>query len=822
MGKLRQTQTASDYTAALPAGAGRRGKPSPPSVQDRTAAVARGVTVVLEHHDCPSHLIRDCLNQMAEVLNTAEDERVWVKRLKNLLARPLAQYLRNELPPDSDKIFKPQGAFRRWFRNRLNAFNDKNTHLWYSWFQMKRCCLPSSEDFIAHTYKEHKESLTSPDPGDDDLIDMVFDNPVFLDVLEHIRGEIPPYMNLKSSDLRSTQSACFENTRQFGGQFKYLKNLSGITDNFFGFFTDNGYGDYKAHPILDQDEYYHTSFTTNLKKMEFFHRTLLDTNVVRTTREPYGREDWSSLDVYEKEPKLWPDNLRCEIKGVIEPLKIRVISKGEGLNYYSQRKIQRALHDTIRRMPCFRLVGRPFSPTDLMDLKNVSKETDHWFSVDYSAATDGLSWKFSSRILTYLLQDFPFELSQALKVLGPHDLYYPQLRKGKWCAAEYEATQVNGQLMGSILSFPILCLANLATYLLTNEEDHMTRGLSTEQVLQGVLINGDDMVYAADPSLWSRHVEISSKLGLKMSVGKAYVHPRYANINSTSVVFDLSKDGTPREIPYLNVGLFFQSPVQKKETEDKKIARKERDLLRQQSGMAKSHHEEEGIVACINELKRGSLTDNKFIGLLRKYISTNTSTINDETLSYLIINGKKVLYHRNLFTPISVGGMGIERPVGWNTQYKEIERVLAGNLMSRFPLALDSARPLRGFELRGEVPADSPWVKPQRLPDPPEFVLENMKWKSKRSILRTGFFVPVPNPSIRMVPSDAPFVPFLTEPLPLFEELEPLPEIRHTSTAALAHTQALEIRWEDFVSEVRNPLLKGIVTSIDGCVLERR
>lgn len=812
MGKLRQTQTAIGSTATSPAGAGRRGKPSPPSVQDRTAAVARGIVLVLSHHDCPGGLIRDCLDQVSEVLNTALDERIWVKRLKNLLARPLAQYLKNELPPDSDVVFKPQGAFRRWFRNRLNAFNDKNTHLWYSWFQMKRCCLPSSEDFISNTYKEHKASLTAPDPGDDLTIDRVFLNPVFLDVLNHIKDSLPPYFDIPSSSLRSTQSACFGNTRGEGGQFAKLRDLAAIPDHYLGYFKDVGYGANPHHELLELD-YYRVPFTSDLFRMDFYTKVLYNTNVVVTTREPYGRDEWVSLDAYEKEPIFWPKHLRCEIKGVVEPLKIRVISKGEPLAYYSQRKLQRALHDTMRIMPPFRLIGRPFCPTDLMDLKEVASETDQWFSVDYSAATDGLSWKFSSRILAYLLRGFPPEMSRALKVLGPHELYYPQLKKGRWVAAQYEATQVNGQLMGSILSFPILCLANLATYLLTMEDLHREKELCTEEVLQGVLINGDDMVYPAPKALWERHKEISEKLGLKMSVGKAYVHPRYANINSTSVSFDLSKSGTPREIPYLNVGLFFQSPVQKKEALDEAIAREERDLARVKSGLAKSHHDTEGIVACINKLTAGALNEKKLRIILMEYISMHQETIKDETLSYLIVNGRRVKHHRNLFTPISVGGMGILPPTGWRFKVKKIERVLAANLMAEFPCDLDFARPLRGFELKEALPVDCPWVKPQTLPEPPCYEIKSLKWKSSRFILRSGFFVSAPNRSVRLVRED-PVRSYSTTTVEEPDyEVPPVEPIKHFGGG-----------WRFFIQDIVSPLFTGefFCSSHWRRVLERR
>jgi hypothetical protein len=60
-----------------------------------------------------------------------------------------------------------------------------------------------------------------------------------------------------------------------------------------------------------------------------------------------------------------------------------------------------------------------------------------------------------------------------------------------------------GQLMGSILSFPILCLANLGLYLRVTQESQ--RNWTDKQRLDAVLVNGDDMLYVASPDLFYKH-----------------------------------------------------------------------------------------------------------------------------------------------------------------------------------------------------------------------------------------------------------------------------------------------------------------------------
>jgi hypothetical protein len=80
-----------------------------------------------------------------------------------------------------------------------------------------------------------------------------------------------------------------------------------------------------------------------------------------------------------------------------------------------------------------------------------------------------------------------------------------------------------GQLMGSPLSFPFLCLQNLcaATFSLP------------KSVVPSIRINGDDIVFLArrgDFEVWANTV---GSLGLKLSLGKTIVHERFVTMNST-------------------------------------------------------------------------------------------------------------------------------------------------------------------------------------------------------------------------------------------------------------------------------------------------
>lgn len=664
-----------------------------PSVPERTIAIVEGLSLLVRLHGARSEIVHNMSKQITDYLNKASDEMVWVKLCKYLLCLPLAQYLKTEKPLEPEIPFAFTGMFLRWYRNRIKLFSRRNTHLWYSWFQAKRCALVSSDQFMEKTYADHFTSLTREDPGDEFAIDAAFAHPTFFRVLTSIRHTLPKRETVTWIKSLPSASACFEATRAQGGQWLSLRRRLLVDEERVDSFV---------------------SYTSELSQMvEAWSIPSRESQVI-SLYIPSGRDDWEDL-LHEKWDFSQP--LRATIQGIIEPLKVRVISKGECLPYYSMIWLQKALHGTMRKMDCFRLIGRPFSPTDLKDLTVHSKAWYHWFSVDYSAATDGLSWKFSSRILRVLLADDEKLLEEALRVLGPHRLFYPVRDVTGSVYTEERGIQSNGQLMGSILSFPILCLANLATYLLTMNKEHY--GLSDEKRLKGVLVNGDDMVYAAPPHLWERHKEVSADLGLTMSVGKAYSHPIYANINSTSIHLDLSREGAcPRQIDYLNLGLHFGTDVQKKK--EKKT-----------EGVGVSPNS--GPASCINVLQQGCLTIKDRHAILKDYFSRHRDELSAACRASLLIETKQGVKRkqviRNLFLPCSSGGMGVEAPPGWRYRIKKIDQYIARSLR---PEGIDfSANPLPGYEPEEVRIEKTPWSKPFVEPEPEFYIPQGCRPMSR-------------------------------------------------------------------------------------------
>jgi hypothetical protein len=438
------------------------------------------------------------------------------------------------------------------------------------------------------------------------------------------------------------------------------------------------------------------------------------TNLVVEKRVAYGRDHWKQVTAIAGSYDC-SRPLNCTIQAVLEPNKVRVISKGEAIPYYSCRPLQKAIHGSMRDMDCFRLIGRPFSPTDLIDLKDRSEPSWKWFSVDYSAATDGLSWKYSGRILRHLISKLSVRQQEvAMAVLGPHNLHYPD-RNGK--EVTFKGVQRNGQLMGSILSFPILCLANLGVYLSVSRE--FQDGWSDVDRLRHVLVNGDDMVYAAPESYWARHIQTAAEVGLEMSVGKSYVHTTYVNINSTSIHYDLRDPKcTPWQIDYLNTGLFYgQHKVQAKlagyQREMRDEIGDEVDVLL--SDKAASHHEgPSGLVCNLNVVLQGCLPGRQS-QILEKFLCEHTNEIKSECTGYARFAGKhggRSAFTRNLFWPRCYGGMGVDYPPGFRFRATNLQIRVAQTLIKRSDAPYTSMHPIPGYELiKLEDELTVPWSK---------------------------------------------------------------------------------------------------------------
>jgi hypothetical protein len=642
----------------------------------RASGVVRGVKFILHHHSAPKQVV-DCFERQAHVYLEHEDEHVFFKRAKYLTCVLMAMYLKQDLPKAPDLVWRPVGKFRLWARPRLRKYCRKNTHLWYSILQSKRAAFPVSDELVLSAYKDHRAAMEIRDPITDSTHDSVMKE--LFPVLKKIRkGVEKEFRHRDHSTHAPSHSACYERPRSDGGQFSEICEM--------------------VPEIRTCDPSVDPRFRTcpDLSSMIFYPKVVIG-GVVRynVVLEVYEYRDQMTLwkDRTQEECLVSPldqqftltrkglrrpltlGSFTCKVQAILEPLKVRVISKGPSRPYYLSKDLQKALHTTLRKMDCFRLVGRPLCPTDLIDLAqnraSVGTGEYKWFSVDYSAATDNLSARLSSSILSFLTENFEPKFKEVmLGVLAPHFCEYPNVNGVQVPSVQ----QTNGQLMGSPLSFPVLCLANLGLYLEVIKED--PRKLRDK--LKGVLVNGDDMLYVGRSSLWEDHIRIGESVGLVMSVGKSYCHERYANANSACFDYPLTPGATPWSIPFLNSGLYFG----------------QNKVLCSDDGPTAANS-----VSVINHLLKGTLPGRQ-CDVLKPYIKRWRNEIAMECKG------------RNLFVPISLGGMGVDRPVGFKTKFTWQQKAVAYRILEENPHGWQGSGVLPGPTVPEEPVIRHPWDIP--------------------------------------------------------------------------------------------------------------
>jgi len=200
-----------------------------------------------------------------------------------------------------------------------------------------------------------------------------------------------------------------------------------------------------------------------------------------------------------------------------EPLKVRMITKPHPYCHVLKR-LQKSLFEGLKDYPLFR---PNFDPNyDANSIINSDKEV---LSGDYSNATDGLNYYMSQAAMNVISQELLMVGEQFLsKVVeiegGRHIIEYP-----KWTNIQ-PILQQNGQLMGSLLSFPILCWVNAFICLKATN-----RTLDTNEIL----IHGDDVVMTLDNREdYNNWVSLAEKVGFGLSPGKCYLSSDFCTFDS--------------------------------------------------------------------------------------------------------------------------------------------------------------------------------------------------------------------------------------------------------------------------------------------------
>lgn len=207
-----------------------------------------------------------------------------------------------------------------------------------------------------------------------------------------------------------------------------------------------------------------------------------------------------------------------------EPGKYRIITKGPGDLYTGLRGLQAFLLKRWKVQPYSTMVDYLDERYKIRFEEGITdyEEDSYYLSGDYDAATDNMHIDATLTCLDQIIKNLGLEGSlvaqSALHSFIRNTIVYPDGERLR---------QTNGQLMGHPLSFPILCIINLSTYMRATN-----KSLKTDIIMSPLLINGDDILFRGRTEDHCKWESASHEVGLIVNPLKTYASKHYGLINS--------------------------------------------------------------------------------------------------------------------------------------------------------------------------------------------------------------------------------------------------------------------------------------------------
>lgn len=278
--------------------------------------------------------------------------------------------------------------------------------------------------------------------------------------------------------------------------------------------------------------YFHDSWTQRVASKHISYEKFVDgpiwdpiiKDITEESLYPQARRVYMDFPVY---PPNHPPIVKAQ--ALPEPLKVRMITVGECDTKVLQ-PLQKSLWRYLSTQPQFCLTNGVKELEDFEEetlpwiyriekviqrIRDRSFQCDEplWLSGDYTAATDNFPMWVTEALIEGILESIDHEPTKRWVrwEISSHEIRYPKGVTG---------TQSSGQLMGSLLSFPLLCFLN----------DFVMKESGFDPL--SYLVNGDDVVACEEISLIERWKSLAPRVGLSLSVGKNFIDPDFCTVNS--------------------------------------------------------------------------------------------------------------------------------------------------------------------------------------------------------------------------------------------------------------------------------------------------
>lgn len=237
---------------------------------------------------------------------------------------------------------------------------------------------------------------------------------------------------------------------------------------------------------------------------------------------------------------LWMDERRrlAKVVSISEPLKARTLTKASR-DFLLLQNLQKKLHSCLRVHSTFELIGGQSVIKSVQDVADNRPIDFKFCSGDYSAATDTLYRSAIETCVDEIIDwgEIPLDVAQLfVEDMDTHILEYPKVLDKDMSNIE----QTNGQLMGCITSFPVLCLLNDAIY-------EYIRYHHPGQFSHVRKVNGDDILFCCTSRGYDVWLKGIGDIGFVPSPGKNYHHVDFCMVNNRPFLVDSNNLVRPLE-----------------------------------------------------------------------------------------------------------------------------------------------------------------------------------------------------------------------------------------------------------------------------------